>query len=198
MTPDITELPYPPHTPPAPPEGMQWEYRGLGWHKDEMTNFYTEHFETGRVGLMRTDTPMGAHSLHYFEAVPIPTDPICDFLDHLRNHGYANPSPYAPQPEAPAPEEDILEEALRITSGDRQNQYGPPEQDFARTAGMWNSLFGDKLKVPFIASDVAMALICLKLSRETHQKKRDSATDIAGYARCMHLCNLAAEKGGAE
>jgi len=88
-------------------------------------------------------------------------------------------------------EEDILLEALRLTSGDRQNQYGPPEQDFTRTAAMWSALFADKLSRPFEARDVAMAMICLKLSRETHRRKRDSAVDIAGYARCLHLCNQA-------
>lgn len=83
--------------------------------------------------------------------------------------------------------EDILEEALRLTSGDRQHQYGPPDQDFARTAKMWSALKG----VEFEARDVAMFLICLKLSRETHQRKRDNSVDIAGYARCLHICNEA-------
>lgn len=82
-------------------------------------------------------------------------------------------------------QEDVLQEALRITSGDRQNQYGPPNEDFARTAKMWTALKG----VEFEARDVALFLICLKMSRETHQRKRDNAVDIAGYARCLHLCN---------
>lgn len=83
------------------------------------------------------------------------------------------------------PEEDILLEALRLTSGDRQDQYGPPDADFARTAKMWSALKG----IEFEPRDVAMFMICLKLSRETHQRKRDNATDIAGYARCLHICN---------
>jgi hypothetical protein len=85
-------------------------------------------------------------------------------------------------------EEDILEEALRITSVDRQAQYGPPDQDFARTAKMWSALKG----VEFEARDVAMFMICLKLSRETHQRKRDNAVDGAGYFRCLHICNQVA------
>jgi hypothetical protein len=91
-------------------------------------------------------------------------------------------------------EEDILIEALRLTSSDRQNQYGPPDQDFARTAAMWSALFGDKMSAPFEARDVALAMICLKLSRETHKRKRDSAVDIAGYARCLHICNETSRK----
>jgi hypothetical protein len=91
-------------------------------------------------------------------------------------------------------QEDVLQEALRITSGDRQNQYGPPNKDFARTAKMWTALKG----VEFEARDVALFLICLKLSRETHQRKRDNAVDIAGYARCLHLCNESARVNRSE
>lgn len=84
----------------------------------------------------------------------------------------------------PSADEDILEEALRLTTGARQAAYGPPDQDFTRTAQLWSALKG----VPFEARDVALFMICLKLSRETHQRKRDNWVDIAGYARCGHLC----------
>lgn len=79
---------------------------------------------------------------------------------------------------------DILEEALRITKGDRNASYGPPDQDFQRTAQMWSAIKG----VPFEARDVALFMVALKLSRETHQRKRDNWVDIAGYARCGSLC----------
>lgn len=87
--------------------------------------------------------------------------------------------------------EDILEEALRITRGDRQAQYGPPDQDFRRTAGIWTSLFGHLLKdgAAFEPMHVALAMIGLKLSRQMHQRKRDNWTDIAGYARCGSICD---------
>jgi hypothetical protein len=81
-------------------------------------------------------------------------------------------------------DEDILEEALRITKGDRNASYGPPDQDFQRTAQMWSAIKG----VPFEAREVAMFMVALKLSRETHQRKRDNWVDIAGYARCGSLC----------
>jgi hypothetical protein len=88
-------------------------------------------------------------------------------------------------------EEDILAEASRITRGSRQAQYGPPDQDFRRTAGMWSALFLSKLRdgVTFEARDVALAMILLKTSRETHQRKRDNWVDIAGYASCGSRCN---------
>jgi hypothetical protein len=80
--------------------------------------------------------------------------------------------------------EDILLTALNLTQGDRQAQYGPPDQDFARTASMWKTLFGWDVS----SRQVALAMICLKLSRETHQRKQDNLIDIAGYARCASLC----------
>jgi hypothetical protein len=88
-------------------------------------------------------------------------------------------------------EEDILAEASRITRGSRQAQYGPPDQDFRRTADMWSALFISKLKdgVTFESRDVALAMILLKTSRETHQRKRDNWVDIAGYASCGSRCN---------
>lgn len=187
MNTDINMTPYPAHTPPTPPEGMRWEYRGMGWTNGrKLTTFYTLNSE-GETGWNPDTTPLGFSDTHYFEAVPIKTDydPVEDI--------FRNPSPYAVPKGAPD-EEDVLEEALRITKGDRQNQYGPPEQDFARTAALWSALFADKLSRPFEARDVAMAMICLKLSRETHMRKRDSAVDIAGYARLLHIVNQAVEK----
>ena len=110
----------------------------------------------------------------------------------LRDH-------HIPEVEAPAPvvvdeqddEEDILDTAARITRGDRNASYGPPDQDFQRTAGMWSALFGAKLQngVTFEPRDVAMAMILLKCSRESHQRKLDNWVDIAGYARCGSKCN---------
>jgi hypothetical protein len=88
-------------------------------------------------------------------------------------------------------DEDILDKAARITRGDRQASYGPPDQDFRRTAGMWSALFEVKLKdgVTFEPRDVALAMILLKCSRESHQRKEDNWVDIAGYSRCGSLCN---------
>jgi hypothetical protein len=86
--------------------------------------------------------------------------------------------------------ESILDEATRLTGGDRQNQYGPPDQDFARTAEMWSALKG----VKFDPWEVAAFQICIKLSRQTHQRKRDNWVDVAGYAHCGNVCDTEAER----
>lgn len=100
--------------------------------------------------------------------------------------------PVAAKPRKGDPDENILAEAMRITAGDRQASYGPPDQDFARTAAMWSAIKG----VEFEAREVALFMILLKVSRETHQRKRDNAVDIAGYAKCLDICNQAAKERG--
>lgn len=92
-------------------------------------------------------------------------------------------------------DDDILLEAYNVTRGDRNISYGPPDEDFARTAGMWNALFGGLLKdgAKFEPFHVAQAMILVKMSRQIHNPKRDNWTDAAGYARCGWLCNKAAE-----
>jgi hypothetical protein len=85
-----------------------------------------------------------------------------------------------------SPRADVLNEARDLITGDRNNQYGPPEQDFVRTARLWSAL---GLAGPggrdIIGSDVALAMACLKMSRLAwNRDKRDSWVDGAGYFAC--------------
>ena len=87
----------------------------------------------------------------------------------------------------PIPEEDILAEAYRLTSGDRQRAYGHPYDDFSRTGRLWAALLD--LEEPIPPHKVGMMMVCLKLSRLCHTpSSRDSILDCAGYARCTWLC----------
>jgi Domain of unknown function (DUF6378) len=78
---------------------------------------------------------------------------------------------------------NILQEADRITSVDRNDDYGHPRTDFQRTAVFWSAIFG----FPVTPEQVALCMIALKLSREVHKHKRDSIVDIAGYARTLEM-----------
>jgi hypothetical protein len=85
----------------------------------------------------------------------------------------------------------LLREAEALVTGDRNNTYGPPTQDFRRTADMLTALGfraapeGREIE----AHDVAVIVIAVKLSRLTWSPaKRDSWVDIAGYAACGNEC----------
>jgi hypothetical protein len=81
--------------------------------------------------------------------------------------------------------QDILEEALAITKGRRNEDYGPPTKDFERTAVMWSAILG----CPVSAEQIALCMIALKISRACQSPAvRDHWVDMAGYARCGHLC----------
>ncbi len=83
------------------------------------------------------------------------------------------------------PGETVLAEAIRITDGARQADYGHPRDDFARTALMWTGILGGKLRegAEVTAGDVPLCMIAVKLARQSHRHKRDNLVDIAGYSR---------------
>ena len=84
----------------------------------------------------------------------------------------------------------ILDEAKGLITGDRNNSYGPPTQDFDRTAGILNALGykgpGGRDLQPH---DTAIMVMAVKLSRITWTpEKRDHYVDLAGYAACGGEC----------
>lgn len=89
-------------------------------------------------------------------------------------------------PSTNAPSVSVLEEALLLTTGPRQKAYGSPGQDFTRTAGMLTSLLGLQSR-PITAEEVGLIMICVKMSRQMHQRKRDNLVDIAGYVNCVDM-----------
>lgn len=76
---------------------------------------------------------------------------------------------------------DILEEAQRIVDGERENQYGRPENNFSLIAKLWTSYLG----VLVSPEDVAVMMILLKSARiKSGNSKSDNWIDICGYAAC--------------
>ena len=80
------------------------------------------------------------------------------------------------------PRQECLEDAARIVSGDRDKQYGGPENNFNRIAKIWSVIFG----IPVTKEDVAMAMVAVKVARYASKSgfQPDTWTDIAGYAGC--------------
>lgn len=86
------------------------------------------------------------------------------------------------------PRQECLEEASRIISGDRDKQYGGPENNFNRIAQIWSVIFG----IPVTKEDVAMAMVAVKVARYASKSgfQPDTWTDIAGYAGCGYEVGL--------
>lgn len=81
---------------------------------------------------------------------------------------------------------DILDAALKCVNGDRDAQYGNPENNFTLIANLWNVyLSGRDDEGEIKAKDVAAMLALLKLARiATGANKDDNWIDLAGYAAC--------------
>lgn len=82
------------------------------------------------------------------------------------------------------PHESILLEALRLTRGNRNADYGHPLDDFTRTAALWSAFLGTPV-------DYRQAIVCMmlvKVSRLGHTPEHhDSIVDLAGYADCLAM-----------
>lgn len=75
----------------------------------------------------------------------------------------------------------VLSEANTVIHGDRASAYGPPEQSIDRIRGMWSAIFGHEVS----RTQFCLAMIALKISRETNAHKRDNLVDICGYAALL-------------
>jgi hypothetical protein len=79
--------------------------------------------------------------------------------------------------------DNILQEADRITSGDRRKEYGSAKQSFGTIARLWSTVLGFQVT----PMQVALCMIQLKVARQMNGHKRDSLVDIAGYARTAEM-----------
>lgn len=81
--------------------------------------------------------------------------------------------------------QQILESALQCVNGDRQQDYGSPEQNFLSIANMWNTYILSTGHKFLDAKDVAAMLALLKIIRiASGHAKADNWIDLAGYAAC--------------
>ena len=81
--------------------------------------------------------------------------------------------------------DEILGRAATCVSGDREQDYGSPEQNFKTIALLWSVYFQSTRRGWFEAQDVAAMLALLKIARiATGHAKEDNWIDLAGYAAC--------------
>lgn len=85
---------------------------------------------------------------------------------------------------------DILDRAKAIVTGEREKQYGKPEDNFAAVAQMWEvylrgQCVGEGADVRVAPEDVAMMMVLLKVGRlMTGDYLTDNYVDICGYVAC--------------
>ena len=82
----------------------------------------------------------------------------------------------------------LLDMAKAIVGGERENQYGSPEDSFRAIAVYWT---GYLRQIGLVAQDrelksedTALMMILLKVARQAGRGKLDNWVDIAGYAAC--------------
>ena len=86
---------------------------------------------------------------------------------------------------------NILEEAMEIVDGDRQDDYGHPIDNHGTTSEMFASYlrrkYGTAAPSALDAYDTCIFNILQKVSRLANKVTRDGLTDLAGYARNMEM-----------
>ncbi|MBR5782885.1 MAG: hypothetical protein IKY33_01515 [Clostridia bacterium] len=76
---------------------------------------------------------------------------------------------------------ETLEKAMTCVLGQREQDYGTPEDNFAIIAGLWSVYLGTEVD----AEDVALMMALLKIARcAAGTGKEDNYIDLAGYAAC--------------
>lgn len=89
-------------------------------------------------------------------------------------------APVAPT-DTPTTRAEILDAAKKIVTGDREKQYGSPEDNFDVIARLWTTYAGHS----FTPVDVAVMMALLKVARiKTGHYKTDSYVDACGYLAC--------------
>ena len=71
----------------------------------------------------------------------------------------------------------VAVDAIRLVDEDRNDSYGPPEENLGRIAAMWSGYIGKELT----AQDVALMMVLVKISRSKAGYARDNAVDGVAY-----------------
>ena len=86
-----------------------------------------------------------------------------------------------------ATKKNVLEEALGVVTGDRDDAHGHPEPNMHAAAMMWSAI----LRTPVTATDVALCMMAFKIARQSNRSGRDNIVDIAGYCWVLEQCAAA-------
>jgi hypothetical protein len=85
--------------------------------------------------------------------------------------------------------ESILDTAKRLTSSDRQKDYGHPKDNFRRIADLWNMYLLNRQnpETEISIEDVAWMMVLLKIGRDLNKPTVDNLVDSIGYIRTLAM-----------
>ena len=90
---------------------------------------------------------------------------------------------------------DILLEAHRLITGDRQAAYDHPVEDYTKVAEIFEGITGIKLTVQqALCFPLAMKLARMRTNREQGRWHEDSVVDAIGYLGCMAMAERRGHK----
>ena len=76
---------------------------------------------------------------------------------------------------------EVLDTAATCVCKDRNEEYGPPQQSFARIAAHWMPILG----IEITPAQVALCMAAVKIARlSVNPGHSDGWIDLAGYAAC--------------
>jgi hypothetical protein len=83
---------------------------------------------------------------------------------------------------------EILTEAYNLITGQRQNDYDHPLEDYSRTVDIFRAITGINLS----AEEGILFMICVKFSRFANELQNglnvpDNLRDAAGYIGCLKM-----------
>lgn len=108
-----------------------------------------------------------------------------DYSDFTPQDAEFDPEETAPKC-LPITREEILHEAWNCVCGEREQDYGSPEDNFRIIANLWiDYLSGKNDPLDIETHDVAAMMALLKIARiASGHAKQDNWIDLAGYAAC--------------
>ena len=88
---------------------------------------------------------------------------------------------------------EVLTKAHELITGDRQQAYSHPLEDYSRTVSIYNAIKGEDVMT---AEDGILFMLCVKLSRLQHEIDNglnipDNTIDAAGYLGCLAMARAA-------
>lgn len=122
----------------------------------------------------------------HMTCIQILMEDVLKHLDEYKRHEAERLKPLgackdAPETPQPMTRERILARAKECVCGEREQDYGTPEDSFLRIANLWTAYMG----IDFSPADVTAMMGLLKIARIAgNPKHMDNWVDLAGYAAC--------------